>query len=116
MTFPEVRRLVALGLAKGQLIEECKELIADRSYQELPQGTLTAGDAAKIFSLRRQTTRRGGKDVPGLDDLIKALNGMPSDDKVLLFHFSGREKVFSVFLSQGAAELLGCIRVGRDSQ
>src|SRR5688500_640609 len=113
MTFRELRDLVGQEQSKGLSFQECHDALNEQEYEELGPGSLAAGEAIQIFRLRRDTARRAQKDVAGLDEAINALERLSPDDKILLFHFSGREMVFSVFVSEKSGELLGCVRVRR---
>src|SRR4051812_17633518 len=111
MTFQDVRSLVAQSHANGPSFQECRAALDQQAYEELGPGSLTAGEAAQIFRLRRGTAMRSKKDVIGLDDLLNALEGRSASDRVLLFHFSGPEKVFSIFVDDASRELIACVRV-----
>lgn len=114
MTFQDLRKLIASERTNSLRFQECHNALNEEAYEELGPGALTAEEAAQIFRLRRETARRSRKDVVGLDETIDVLERLPRDDRILLFHLSCREQVFSIFVSDRSGGLLGCVRVRRD--
>jgi hypothetical protein len=73
---------------------------------------MTASEARALFAMRRRSARAAGIETDGMDDLLRQLDEL-SVDRVLIFSFSGREFVFSVFVDELNERIVGCIRISR---
>lgn len=83
-----------------------------------PVGPRPGSERAKslyaTFALREKTSAAAGLSKSGFESTLRALRRLAPDERVLLYHFSGSEKVFTVFIREAGARVIGCIRVDRD--
>jgi hypothetical protein len=74
-------------------------------------GHLAAREALATFSARKRTAAKAGIVIDGIDELLGALGTLDPADQVLVFHFSGNELVFSVFVHAQRESIVGGIQV-----
>ena len=94
-----------------QLLEE---LSAGRvsAISEKP-GREAARSLYATFSLRAGRASAAGHPVLGIETTLSRLGALAPDANVLLFGFSGQKWLFSVFVHETDAAVLGVIRRGR---
>lgn len=116
VTFADVRSALQASAASSASIRECVEVLQSVSgsehFEEFGQGRMTAGEASANFAIREETARRAGIDTCGIPETLAALARTPAREDVLLFHFSGARRLFTVFVSLDG-DVLGCVRVVR---
>lgn len=74
---------------------------------------MSVHEAISTFEQRARTARKNGIAVIGVDETLLTLRAMPPGEVVELFHFSGRERVFSILVRTPAEDLVGCMGVRR---
>jgi hypothetical protein len=91
---------------------ECAQALEAEHFDEVGPGRMTAREAAADFAIRERTARAAGIDTCGISETLDALQRVPGNQEVLLFHFSGLRRIFTVFLHTNGV-VFGCIRVKR---
>jgi hypothetical protein len=76
-----------------------------------PPGKMTAREAYRIFSLRARHAEAAGIAVSGAERVLEKLKELDESDPVLLFHFAGDSRTFTVFVTAQNEHLVGCIAV-----
>jgi hypothetical protein len=74
-------------------------------------GKMTAGDAFRIFSLRARHARDAGIAVSGMERALQSLSELDENEPLLLFHFTGDSRTFTIFVSAEDECLIGCLAV-----
>ncbi len=113
--FKELRRKLSdeFGLHNG-CVQACHKALSQAPFDEVGPGRLLAAAAVGIFEVREQTARSAGIGVDGMRETLAALRALEPKEEVLLFHFSGATEVFTMFVRERDAEILGCVHVVRD--
>ena len=94
------------------------ELMADLSAGELhpmpcDPGREGARSLSATFAIRARTTAAAGVRTLGLDATVARLTALPPDELILLFHFSGAKRIFSVFVREVDEQVVGVVMVDR---
>jgi hypothetical protein len=115
MTFDEVRRLVAAERAKSRCFRECDEALQDRdaTFEEVGPGRMPVEEALATFSVRERTARHAEIETCGMQEALRALRSMPRGEVLMLFHFSGPDRVFTIFVASSDTRPIACIQVTR---
>lgn len=115
VTFDQVRRLVTAERSKSRCFSECDDALKDRStpFEEVGPGRMPVKEALATFSIREGTAREAGIESCGMEETLRALRSMPEAEDVMLFHFSGPDRVFTIFVAPSDRRPVGCIRVTR---
>lgn len=92
----------------------CAAALADGSVSEVGSqpGSMRASEARALFSIRMDSARGAGIEINGIEDLLDQLAKM-SVGRVLIYSFSGRTYVFSVFVDELSESIVGCIQIVR---
>ncbi len=116
MTFADVRRLVIDGTSTDRALSELRRILsADEEIEEsrLGPGHLSVHDTRFMYEQRRQKALAAGIDPWGVDDLLRALNALPGQRKLEVFHFRTRDRKFSVYADPENRVVVGCVSVPR---
>ena len=70
---------------------------------------MSVREAIATFEIRHRSTLRAGSDVDGIVALLDVLRERSQTEAVLLFHFNAGDRFFSVFISEDAGTIVGCI-------
>jgi hypothetical protein len=65
------------------------------------------------FAVRAKTSAAAGIRTLGLETTVSRLNALAPETSVLLFHFSGNRRVFSVFVDEVDEQIIGVVMVDR---
>lgn len=76
-------------------------------------GTDTARSLHATFTIRAKSSAGAGIKTIGLQTILSRLEALDAAEHVLLFHFSGTGRVFSVFVRALDAHVLGILEVER---
>ena len=113
MTFAEVIAMVS-GTETETIGELKSALEAGSIHPVVPgPGRDAAGCLHGTFELRDKTSAASGVTKSGFETTLRALQALDRNDPVLLYHFSGTEKIFTVFVREADRSLVGCVRVDR---
>lgn len=98
-----------------------RELVDDvKSGQVQPVLPGPGRDGAKslgaTFAIRAKTSEAAGIRTEGLAATVTRLNALVPQAQVLLFHFSGSKRVYSVFLQEADEQVVGVVMVERRSE
>jgi hypothetical protein len=100
--------------ASGELVVN---LLAGQVQRVLPgPGRERAGSLSATFAIRKKTSAEKGIPVSGLDNTLGQLGTIVPDAPILLLHFSGTKRVFSVFVQESDGRVIGIIAVERDRE
>lgn len=111
VSFEQVRAAVLTESAPSRSLRECAGALRAERLVELGPGRMTTLEALRDFSIRQRTARAAGIDTLGLSVALDALRRLDGAGEVMLFHFSGGGRVFTVITHAG--RILACIRVVR---
>ena len=111
VTFDEVKQLVRTATPTTSSLAELGGAPAGE-FEELGPGGMSAREAVGTFEIRQRTAAAAGISVDGLAETLATLRELDRDATVLLFHFSGSTRLFTVFVGADS-RLLGCVRVTR---
>jgi len=76
-----------------------------------PPGKMTASEAFRIFSLRVRHAENAGIAVSLMERGLKRLEELDENEPLLLFHFAGDSRIFTIFVSAEDERLVGCIAI-----
>jgi hypothetical protein len=76
-------------------------------------GREAAHSVRATFSIRARTTVASGISTLGIEETLAHLSALAPEDSVLLFHFSGAKRVFSVFVREADQSIVGVLMVER---
>lgn len=108
-----------LELLRDSIDPAAVELVADSSANEVrplsPEspGREGAGSLSATFAIRSRTTAAAGIRTLGLDTTVTGLRVLAPEDPILLFHFSGAKRIFSVFVREVDLAIVGVVLVER---
>jgi hypothetical protein len=107
-----------LSESDNETVEELRsELEAGRIHPVTPgPGRDAAGILHGTFQIRDKTSTAAGVMKSGLETTLQGLQQLDREDAVLLFHFSGPERVFTVFIREADRSFVGCVRVDRSDR
>jgi hypothetical protein len=94
-------------------VRELQKALMEGTIEPDGCGELSAKAAAETLRIRQQTTRRANTHTSGFANVIMALEQRPVDERIMLFHFSAEDRIFTVFVTS-SDEILGCVRVARE--
>src|SRR5437762_10866331 len=83
---------------------------------QLPTATGSIPTSSTGVSGPSPTTTAAGLTKSGLETTLQGLQRLDREDPVLLYHFSGPERVFTVFIREADRSLVGCVRVERSAR
>lgn len=76
-------------------------------------GSETAKSLHATFAIRAETSAAAGIRIIGLQIILPRLETLSPEERVLLFHFSGAKRVFSVFVRELDRCTIGILEVER---
>jgi hypothetical protein len=116
MTFAEL--IAMLRECGNGTVEELRSALeVGRIHPVTPgPGRDTAGILHGTFGIRDKTSTAAGATKSGLETTLQGLQRLDREDIVLLYHFSGPERVFTVFIREADRSLVGCVRVDRSDR
>jgi hypothetical protein len=85
----------------------------DEPVRELSRGAHTVNDARAIYAIRQRTAKKAGADVWGIEDLLDALEGLPTSCSLLVFHYGTDERLFSAFVGEDDGSFVACVSAPR---
>ena len=96
-------------------VEELRSALqAGRIHPLTPgPGRDSAGILHGTFQIRDKTSTAAGVAKSGLETTLQGLQRLDREDSVLLYHFSGPERLFTVFIREADRSFVGCVRVDR---
>ena len=109
--------LTLLNESRDCTAAELVSALDARQVEAMPNapGRETAGSLHATFTLRDKTSAAAGVIAAGLKETLRALHDLDGTEQVLLYHFTGREKVFTVFVRDRGEVFVGCVRADRQS-
>lgn len=115
MTNQQLVGLIEASKSASDCLRACFDLLSSGSAAFLTDqpGHASVAEALATFSVRKKTTAAAGVVIPGLDLLLARLAQRPARESVLLFHIATDDRVFSVFVAEDAATILGCVCLDR---
>jgi hypothetical protein len=116
MSFTEL--ITMLSESDDETVKELRsELMAGCIHPVTPgPGRDAAGILHGTFQIRDKTSTAAGVAKSGLETTLQGLQRLERVDPVLLYHFSGPERVFTVFIREADRSLVGCVRVERSAR
>ena len=116
MTFAEL--IATLSESDDETVEELRSALESGRIHPVTSGP--GRDAAGIlhgtFRIRDKTSTAAGVTKSGLETTLQGLQRLDREDTVLLYHFTGHERVFTVFVREADRSLVGCVRVDRSER
>lgn len=76
-------------------------------------GTESASSLRATFAIREKTAAAAGVRSLGLGATIERLAALPAEDQIVLYHFSGDVRIFSVFVRKVDEQVVGVVMVDR---
>jgi hypothetical protein len=76
-------------------------------------GSEIARSLHATFAIRARTSAAAGIRTVGLQTVLSQLETLNPEERVLLFHFSGDRRVFSVFVRECDLSIIGILAVDR---
>lgn len=73
----------------------------------------SARSLGTTFTIRARTSESSGIKTEGLTETVARLTAMAPQAQVLLFHFSGAQRIYSVFLREADEQIIGVVMVER---
>jgi hypothetical protein len=96
------------------------ELVADlKAGQVLPvsrgPGRESARSLGATFAIRAKTAAAAGIGTLGLEATVARLSSLIPEESILVFHFSGACRTFSVFVREVDEQVVGIVMVNREN-
>jgi hypothetical protein len=105
-----LKRMASSAVGEDACLAEYVNASADLR-QVGPPGKMTAGEAFRIFSLRALHAKHAGIAVSGMERSLKTLEKLGENEPLLLFHFAGDRRNFTIIISAEDELLVGCLAV-----
>jgi hypothetical protein len=115
VSFASLSTRIVLDPAGDQCLLELQEALKSASVSPiLPgPGALSAHEVRATYDIRARTTAAAGIESCGFETTLLRLANLAAQDTVLLFGFSGHERLFTVFVRQQDETIVGCVRILR---
>jgi len=105
-----LKRMASSSVGEDGCLAEYVNASADLR-QVGPPGKMTAGEAFRIFSLRARHAKDAGIAVSGMERALERLEKLDENEPLLLFHFAGDSRTFTILISAEEEHLVGCMGV-----